>query len=273
VTAIEPHSQGGYFLPEAGIRCRYLIGADGAHSKVAQLLGLGQNTRFLYGVEAEFPLSASIDPAFLHCFSNANFAPGYIGWALAGPKVIQMGIATAQTEKPDLNAFLKEIAPRFGLGAEDILRRRAGVIPCGGRVKKFSAPRAMLIGDAAGWVSPLTGGGIQLAFRLGRRAGLLVSDYLTDGGGNPADAIKEEVPSFAIKQAMRSCANLVPSNRLLDAALKTRPMRSLAQQIYFHRRGGKGAPLAPGSLDFAAWARSRSCQLFSDAYSDDGPAP
>ena len=28
----------------------------------------------------------------------------------------------------------------------------------------------MLIGDAAGWVSPATGGGIRLAFQWGRRA-------------------------------------------------------------------------------------------------------
>ena len=40
----------GFDLGEAG-RTRFLVGADGPGSAVARALGLGQSTRFLFGLE------------------------------------------------------------------------------------------------------------------------------------------------------------------------------------------------------------------------------
>ena len=69
---------------------------------------------------------------------------------------------------PDIDGFLRHIAPSIGL---DPARRpdatRAGLIPCGGPVVPLSAPRAILTGDAAGIVSPLTAGGIHAGSSAG----------------------------------------------------------------------------------------------------------
>jgi flavin-dependent dehydrogenase len=65
------------------ISARYIVGADGPHSRVAKALGLSRNTRFLYGVEHEYQ-GARMEPGFLHCFIDRQLAPGYIGWALDG---------------------------------------------------------------------------------------------------------------------------------------------------------------------------------------------
>lgn len=97
----------------------------------------------------------------------------------------------------------------------------------------------MLIGDAAGWVSPATAGGIRLAFRWGRRAGALLADHLQSGGPDPAKALARELPAFRLKRTMRRLLDVAPPNALLDVVLGTAPMRALAQRVYFHRRGGK----------------------------------
>jgi flavin-dependent dehydrogenase len=118
--------------------------------------------------------------------------------------------------------------------------RRGGLIPCGGSLCRIAAPGVLLIGDAAGWVSPMTGGGIRLAFRYGRRAASLIADHLMNGGAAPEVALAREVPRFAAKRALRRVLDLAPPNALLNLALATAPMRAIAERVYFHRRNDAG---------------------------------
>ena len=91
----------------------------------------------------------------------------------------------------------------FGYSAATVKERRSGRIPCGGPVSPFAATNVLLIGDAAGHVSPLTGGGIRLAFRYGRRAGQLIADHLTRHGPPPEQVLSKEMPGFAKKLLLR----------------------------------------------------------------------
>ena len=66
------------FLPQLGIRTRYLVGADGARSTVARLFDLGRNSRFLTGLEVEYPATArsrSRLPALLSRFTSGARLP------------------------------------------------------------------------------------------------------------------------------------------------------------------------------------------------------
>jgi len=105
------------------------------------------------------------------------------------------------------------------------------------------------VGDAAGMVSPVTGGGIHTALHFGRRAAQLVSDYLQDRGPHPARAMKREAPKFRAKLFMRALLDFAPPNALINAMLMTEPARALAQRIYFHSRAGDAA-------SFDAWTRA-----------------
>jgi flavin-dependent dehydrogenase len=98
----------------------------------------------------------------------------------------------------------------------------------------------LLIGDAAGWVSPMTGGGIRLAFKYGRRAASLVADHLLNGGAAPETALAREVPRLRAKRVLRNALDLAPPNFLIDTALATAPMRRIAERLYFHRRNDAG---------------------------------
>lgn len=222
------------------LSARFLIGADGARSEVAKHLGLSRNRRFLTGLELELEPDGELDQRLLHCFIDSQLAPGYIAWAAPGPDITQVGLAVRDGSKPDLAAFLARTEPMFGWSRRRILGRRSGLIPCGGPLARTTAPGVLLIGDAAGWVSPMTGGGIRLAFRYGRRAAALVADHLLCGGAAPEVALAREVPRFRAKQVLRYLLDLAPPNPILDLALATPPMRRIAEALYFHRRNDAG---------------------------------
>lgn len=59
---------------------RYLVGADGAKSRVAQVAGLGGVRDFLYGVEHEFEGATLADPDALHCFIGRRPAACRSAW-------------------------------------------------------------------------------------------------------------------------------------------------------------------------------------------------
>ncbi len=233
---------------------RYILGADGARSTVARAFGLGRNGRFLVGVEAEFEALEAADPRFLHCFLDRRLAPGYLAWVATGPRVTQVGLAASAGRRAELAGFLARIAPLFGIDPARAIERRAGRIPAGGLVSPWSAPGVLLVGDAAGMVSPATGGGIRLAFQFGRRAAQTVADHLLHLGPAPETVLARELPRFGLKRLLRAGLDLTPPNALVDAALATPLMRRLATRIYFHHRGPRGISFAEFEMRLAAAA-------------------
>jgi hypothetical protein len=127
---------------------------------------------------------------------------------------------------------------RFGWSKANIIGRRSGLIPCGGPLARIAAPGVLLIGDAAGWVSPMTGGGIHLAFRYGRRAASQVADHLLNRGPAPEIPLLRELPGLRAKRLLRRALDLAVPNPILNLALATAPIRRVAERVYFHRRGG-----------------------------------
>ena len=236
-------------LPSLGLATQFLIGADGARSRVARAFGLGRNRRHLVGLEIECEPIGGIDARFLHCFADSRLAPGYIGWVVPGHGATQIGVAASHGRKPDLSRLVERVRRMWALDDVRITGRRSGLIPSGGPVRGFGKNRVLLIGDAAGLVSPVTGGGIHTALHFGRRAAQLVADYLCDRGTHPASALGLEIPRYRTKLLMRRALDLVPPNGLIDAALMTAPVRALAQRLYFHRRKGD-------AQSFEDWTRA-----------------
>lgn len=226
-------------IDKPAIRARYLVGADGARSRVARCFGLGTNSRMLVGVETEFEGVGGVDPDRLHCFLDSRLAPGYIGWAVPGVGVTQVGLAGRLGEKPSTDAFVAKLQDVFDFTGARVVERRSGPIPVGGMVRPFAAERVLLVGDAAGLVSPLTAGGIHPAFRYGRRAAQSISDYLRDGGPDPGRVMAGEYPRYRWKALLRRGLDRDPPNWLYDWTLDLPPTRAFAQLVYFHRKGLK----------------------------------
>ncbi|HWA91298.1 MAG TPA: NAD(P)/FAD-dependent oxidoreductase [Rhizomicrobium sp.] len=230
----------GVALAQLGLHARFLIGADGARSRVAECFALGRNRHFLTGLEIECERLDGFDERFLHCFADSRIAPGYIAWAVPGVNGMQIGVAATKPKKPDLGGLLKRLKAFCDVRAIKAVERRGGLIPAGGTLSDLGSRHVMLIGDAAGMVSPVTGGGIHTALNFGRRAAQLVSDHLDDRGPHPVAALKREAPRYTAKRWMRRALDLAPPNVLINALLMTPPARAMAQRLYFHTRATPG---------------------------------
>ena len=233
--------QSGFDLGEHGTT-RFLIGADGPRSRVARVLGLGTSRKFLAGVEHEYAGATIADADKLHCFIDRRIAPGYIGWVVAGVGGVQAGLARRPddtTWKPSaaMDAFLAKIAPLIDLRDAAPSGVRAGLIPCGGVVKPVAASRALLVGDAAGMVSPVTAGGIHTALKHGLAAGYAVADFLHGKAEDPAKWFVRSYPSFRLKRWLRVLYDRFQSDAAFNLLLSTRAMRAAAGIVYFHHRG------------------------------------
>jgi flavin-dependent dehydrogenase len=238
----------GVAIPSLGLHANFLIGADGARSHVAELFGLGRNRHFLAGLEIECEPLGDLDTRFLHCFADSRIAPGYIAWVVPGVDHTQIGVAARRPAKPDLGELLLRLKTVFDIREIKVVARRSGLIPSGGTLRQLGSNRVMLIGDAAGMVSPVTGGGIHTALHFGRRAAQLVSDFLGDRGPHPVGALSREAPRYRVKRMLRRLLDTAPSNSLINAFLMTGPMKAIAQRAYFHSR-------ADGIESFEAWSK------------------
>jgi digeranylgeranylglycerophospholipid reductase len=229
---------------------RWLVGADGAKSRVAARTGLGRVRDFLYGIEYEFAGASLQEPGALHCFVSKRRAPGYIGWAAQNPAGVQFGLAfrhrPSRSGTPDIDGLLREVGPRLGLDPGlGPSATRAGLIPCGGPVAPIAAAGVILTGDAAGIVSPVTAGGIHSAWRHGWAVGDAIGRHVGGGGPCPVRVATAVAPRFRTKRALRWMFDHAQADWPVNLLLDTPPLRWAARQVYFRRRPGAGVDPRP----------------------------
>jgi flavin-dependent dehydrogenase len=242
----EPSRHGSLLLFERnGIRealqARFLVGSDGAGSPVARDLGLERNRRFLLGLEEFYEGQSLGEPAF-HCFLDPRFAPGYIAWLVDDGEAIHLGTAgSARGFEPHaaLEGF-KARLPEHLRPSSTPTERRGGRIPSGGVLRRIACPRGLLVGDAAGAVSPLTAGGLDACLRLSAFASGVTGDYLAAGDPRTLEPYSGERfrSRFASRLFMRRILETFGSPLLMEAAhaaLRASPGRILARHVFFGR--------------------------------------
>jgi flavin-dependent dehydrogenase len=219
-------------LTPQNIRSRFLVGADGARSGVAAHFNLGRNLHYLVGAEAEFDGADARAQAF-HCFISRRRAPGYLGWVVPGVGVTQAGLAVHQPHRPDLRGFLAHIQGAAGIEGRRIVGHRGGRIPAGGLVRPFARGNVILLGDAAGIVSPLTGGGIHTALHYGALLGGKIADHLQNGAPHPAREMARLYPRFYLKRLERFAYERMAQDWLINMLLGNPLFRLAAENIFF----------------------------------------
>ncbi len=148
---------------------RVVVGADGAHSRVARSLGLAGPHEKVSCLGIEGRLKTPRDD-FVHVFVGRRLAPGWFGWIIpTGEGGVRVGIGSANGEKPiRLYRQLATDFPRLFEGIE-ACRFYGGTIPLDFAPKSYG-DNALLVGDAAGQVKPFSGGGIYTGLVAARHA-------------------------------------------------------------------------------------------------------
>ncbi len=162
------------------VKTKVLIGADGANSRVAKDLCLEENREWIVGYEEVFH-SQNLDDPRLHCFLDSELAPGYLAWIADDGEEIHIGVggyAANFNPREALKSFKTKTEKIFDLNNAELVETRGGRIPVGGVLKNIANENGLLIGDAAGAVSPLTAGGLDPALRLSKFAAEIVWERL-----------------------------------------------------------------------------------------------
>lgn len=215
--------------------CRFLIGADGPRSKVADDFALGQNTEFLLGAEAEYEGLPLKDNNSFYCFLNQKLAHGYLGWVIPGVGVAQLGLACRMPQKPDIDAFVASMKNEFDFSNAKVVARRGGLIPVGGLVQPFYRGNVILLGDSAGIVSPLTAGGIHTALHYGKVLGETIATHIKQGGEHPAKRMERIYPRFYTKQLLRKAFERTPDS-VLNLAVGNPLFSWFASMMFFMKK-------------------------------------
>ncbi|CAM5596802.1 NAD(P)/FAD-dependent oxidoreductase [Streptomyces griseomycini] len=168
------------------VRARFVVGADGARSRVARDLGLDRNHHLLVGAEEVFEVPANGEPPTFHCVLDPSLAPGYLAWVVNDGRHAHVGVAGYADRFPE---GLRRALARFGASAPGLagvdrpeaVERRGGPIPVGGVLRRIGCADGLLVGDAAGAVSPLTAGGLDPCLRLSELAASVLDDALRSG--------------------------------------------------------------------------------------------
>jgi flavin-dependent dehydrogenase len=231
---------------------RFVIAADGAQSRAARSLGLDTNSEFIVGVEDVLrgvPLSG---PPRFHCFLDPRIAPGYIAWLVNDGEEAHLGVGGYATRFDPLRAledFRNRLAGIADFRRAQPMERRGGLIPVGGVLRRLANRCGLLVGDAAGAVSPLTAGGLDPAMRLSSLAAQLTAQYLSTADPSVLAAYSggQFRARFISRLWMRRLLAAVRSPLLVEtgcALLRLPGPRHLAWHVFFGRGSFPDVPIA-----------------------------
>jgi geranylgeranyl reductase family protein len=229
------------------VRCRWLIGADGARSRTAQRLNVdlgavGRPRRL--GLVAHYEGVADLaDHGEMHVGNGY-----YVGLAPLAGNRLNVGMAlpldgdrrSAEDRFEAAISGLPAVAQRLA-GTRRLTPIR-GASPIGHRVRATAGRGWMLVGDAAGFIDPFTGEGIYRALRSARAAAEALEPGLDDRAAGRYRAARQQ--AFAAKDALTwTIQGMLATPPLMGYALR----RLAARPQLAERLGSALGDLRPAS--------------------------
>jgi geranylgeranyl reductase len=159
------------------IEASYIIGADGANSKTADELGFPPNELKVIAMQQRFHYCDELKPyeELVEIWFDGEVSPDFYGWIF--PKTDHIAIGTGTEEhRHNIRQLQQRFVEKIGIKEKPYLDE-AAKIPMKPR-RSFSQERAILVGDAAGLVTPANGEGIFFAMRSGKLGALAMIEQI-----------------------------------------------------------------------------------------------
>ncbi|MEM4728139.1 MAG: geranylgeranyl reductase family protein [Thermoplasmata archaeon] len=168
------------------LKCRVLIGADGANSRVRAVLDAAPGAMAL-ACQTSIPMPPSEvrrrTQGWFHVF---YIIPGGYGWVAPHRSCVRAGVGSTLSgwgAPKSLSIFLRMSKVRELTGDGECMGFEAHRIPMGGPLPILGKGRVLLAGDAGGFVFPGTGEGVRFALLSGTLAARAASLCLERGPG------------------------------------------------------------------------------------------
>jgi digeranylgeranylglycerophospholipid reductase len=153
-----------------------VVGADGPISRVARGLGLPANRDLYPAVTSQ--ARGDFEPVMEMYFGGV--APGAYAWVLPKKSGANVGVGVApKFSNGRVGDYFQEFVRERKLNVEGKVIGK--YVPSDGPVPRTCTDNGLLVGDAAGHVIAVNGGGIPIAMICGRIAGRCVADRLANG--------------------------------------------------------------------------------------------
>ena len=175
-----------HFGEEIKIHAHIVIAADGPESKIGRWAGLESSTAPEY-----MESCAQYEMAGVEMENNRDIAlfvgsvsPGGYAWIFPkGDDIANVGLGvlkthTDKTAIEHLNEFVKNCPETKNAQPVEL---NVGGDPVGGIIKDRIGDNILVVGDAGGFVNPLTGGGINSALESGVYAGIVAAQAIQEG--------------------------------------------------------------------------------------------
>ncbi len=241
-----------FFRDGRRVQTRFVAGADGARSRVARDLGLDQNSDWITGVEHVYASgsNAPATPRF-DCWIDSRLAPGYLAWIVDDGEEIHVGVGGDRARFDAVSAlktFESRLRSEGRLEARTIVEQRGGLIPVNGVLRRIGNAHGLVVGDAAGAVSPLTAGGLDACMRLSAHAAAVLAGALRgelsmdayDGSG-----LRTRFTSrLLMRRAFNVATRFAPAIELGFVLARTSAANKIARHVFFGRSSFPDAPTA-----------------------------
>ena len=198
VTAIEPDADGVTVRWAGGeARAAVLVGADGCNGVVPKLLGLGGDYTHGVALEANVPYAGDEEARYRGAaVIELGTVPGGYGWVFPKGDHFNVGVGGWEEEGPRLREHLADLCRAHAVESGRLADTRGYRLPLRRPDSPLVRGRALLVGDAAGVVDPLTGDGMYEAIVTGQLAAAAIVDLLE---GRTADL---EPYAVAVRRAL-----------------------------------------------------------------------
>ncbi len=159
------------------ISARRIIGADGANSKTAAALHFPPNELKVIAMQQRFKYTPSVEKFsnIVEIWFDGEVSPDFYGWIF--PKADHLAIGTGtEDNQHNIKALQRRFIEKIGITDKPYLDE-AAKIPMKPR-KSFTQEKSILVGDAAGLVTPANGEGIFFAMRSGKLGAKAMIEHL-----------------------------------------------------------------------------------------------
>jgi geranylgeranyl reductase family protein len=155
-----------------------LVGADGVNGPVRKALGLGGT--YVLGVALEANVANDVVGERYRGVAELELGiiPGGYAWVFPKGDHVNVGVGGWEREGPTLRSHLAELCRQHGIASEAVESIRGHRLPLRKPGSVSARGRALLVGDAAGLVDPLSGDGMYEAFVSARLASAAVLELL-----------------------------------------------------------------------------------------------
>src|SRR5215469_5464875 len=211
------------------LQARFLVGADGANSRVRRLMGDERWFRVGFALEAQVLSSHHVSDMHL---DFGVVSDGY-GWVFPKDGHLNVGLYSQAHQHKITRSTLTEYIQKK-LGRFDAHRVIGQYLGMGGMCNTLDHRRVLLVGDAAGLVDPLTGEGIYHAIVSGQAAARAINSEF-DGAGPAVEIFQAELGEvvFDLGLSQRAAKRFYGNLNWGYGCLSSPLVRTVALRTYF----------------------------------------